>query len=284
MKYCPHCGLPVHNKRAGICEECGQPLSGSARRKEQSAKESGRHESRDPAGNPLPNFEFVQKQQKKMMRRFKAIAALITLTALLFTAYAVVNMATHQKNRKKMQEHAKEYSAPEFSVPEFTRPEFSVPEFSVPEFTKPEFSWPEPAAPAYDDPVIPSPGALDGDDTGETSAEETEQPYSVRLTGHEMTTNLFGENVLVLDLEFINNSDSAVSFFHALTARVTQDGTQCMQTASNVDPALTGVDAVEPGALGKVQLAYVAAPDTETQITVSAWYSRQVVMEENFTS
>ena len=57
-----------------------------------------------------------------------------------------------------------------------------------------------------------------------------------------------------------------------------------MQTALTVDPALTGVNAVEPGALGKVQLAFIAAPETETQITVSTWYGQQVVMEDSFIS
>lgn len=281
MKYCPHCGLPVHNKRAGICEECGKPLSGSARRKEQRTAESKPHEPRDLARDMLSNFESAHNRQKKMMRRFKVIAALITLAACLLIAYAVVNMTSHVKNRRTIREHATEYSVPEFSIPEFSRPEISVP----------EFSWPDSAFPAQDAPVIPSPGELDGESpvnpdgtSGDTSGEADALPYSVTLTGHEMTTNLFGENVLVLDLEFTNNSSTAASFFQTLTAKVTQNGSQCMQTAATVDPALTGVNTVEPGASCKVQLAFIAAPDTETQITVSTWRGQQTVMEESFTS
>jgi hypothetical protein len=281
MKYCPHCGLPVHNKRAGVCEECGKPLSGSARRKEQRTAEPTSVDPQAFARELFSDVQSARDHHKKMLRRFKALSAVVVLIALLFFGYSVFQMFSRAKNRKEFKERMSEHSVPEFSVPEFSRPEISIP----------EISWPEPAFPAHDDPVIPSPGELDGESpvntdetSGDTSGETNASPYSVRVTGHEMTTNLFGENVLVLDLEFTNNSDNAISFFHAVTAKVTQNGSQCMQTALTVDPALTGVNAVEPGALGKVQLAFIAAPETETQITVSTWYGQQVVMEDSFIS
>lgn len=99
-------------------------------------------------------------------------------------------------------------------------------------------------------------------------APEESKYYDVSITGAEVVD----DGVLLVEFDYTNKTNTAVSFIQAITTTAYQDGVQIMQSSDYIGP--TGSDGmtpdyllkVEPGATATVHMAF--ALNGEGNVTV----------------
>lgn len=94
--------------------------------------------------------------------------------------------------------------------------------------------------------------------------------YKVKIDSYVITKNNFGKDAVIINYEWLNNSDKEAAFFYVITTKVTQNGVECNLTGikdETIYKGTTPLEYVKPGKTLKVQLAYTLQ-DTKTPINV----------------
>lgn len=241
-RYCMYCGMPIPRK-AKICPECGANQDLSAQK--------------DPQPYVMPQLSREQinpqRQVRKMLskqqtdRRALVVVAVffIAFLTMLFTAFFVTKMtknarSRHRENQIDEQRREKERTHPQISLPDFSMPDFSLPEFHLPE--------PPPADFAF--------------------------------AGYAVETNLRGETVLYVDVDYTNLAETQECFLTGFHITVAQEGEACKQTAGNPARENHLLEYVQPDETALVSEAFVIDAEKETTVSVVAYLGGEIYLEE----
>lgn len=126
-------------------------------------------------------------------------------------------------------------------------------------------------------------GATGSSESSETSkaeaqAETAESEYAITIDGSRLSTDYSDRQALIVDYTFTNNSDSAISFMVAASAKAFQNGVE-LSTAlgTDADP-MSLMNDVKPGASIQVQQAYVLSDSSDVTVEVTKLISFKEVM------
>jgi uncharacterized Zn finger protein (UPF0148 family) len=237
-----YCGMPIPRK-VKICPECGANQDLSAQK--------------DPQPYVMPQLSREQinpqRQVRKMLskqqtdRRALVVVAVffIAFLTMLFTAFFVTKMTENARSR-----HREDQIDEQRREKERTHPQISLPDFSMPDFSFPEIRLPEPP------------------------------PADFAFAGYAVETNLRGETVLYVDVDYTNLADTQECFLTGFHITVEQEGESCRQTAG--DPARENhlLGYVQPDETALVSEAFVIDAEKETTVSVVAFLGGEIYLEE----
>lgn len=96
----------------------------------------------------------------------------------------------------------------------------------------------------------------------------------------ELIKDLFGDNILVVRLEYRNQSDAISCFMKNYHANAFQNGVSCMETVADTsDEAANVMNDVQPGASAVVKVAFIVNPEEPVQLTVGNYRGTEIVLD-----
>lgn len=121
------------------------------------------------------------------------------------------------------------------------------------------------------------------DITETTEAEITQQETSISITGHHLTTNSIGDNVLVVDYDFYNGEDEPISFSWTCTDQCFQNGVECSTfvLVDEVDTHKQTAD-VQPGVTLSLSVAYKLEDMSDVNIIVKELIGDKEYINQTF--
>lgn len=128
--------------------------------------------------------------------------------------------------------------------------------------------------------------------TGQTGL-VTEQPFfgesdqtnslpadEITYLDSELIKDLFGDNILVVRLEYRNQSDAISRFMKNYHANAYQNGVSCMETVADTsEEAANVMNDVQPGASAVVKVAFIVDPEEPVQLTVGNYRGTEIVLD-----
>lgn len=108
------------------------------------------------------------------------------------------------------------------------------------------------------------------------------KPTSVKITGHTLSKDYKGEDILVVNYEFYNGEETDQSFALNFTDTAYQNGVECNDTVIGCDEvdAQTQLDNIQPGITYTVKVGYQIKDKSDVTIKVKRWIGEEVVLEE----
>lgn len=117
----------------------------------------------------------------------------------------------------------------------------------------------------------------------QANPDDSKQKLDIRILSSKMGKDYSGKNVLLVEYEFTNNSDTAGAFSVLCSNKAFQNGVECssITVVEGVD-AQRSLNSVQPGATYTVTVPYLLS-DTTTpvEIKVTDWiFQTQVYLEQ----
>ena len=242
IHYCMYCGMPIPRK-ARICPECGAS-------QELPPPQS---ETQEPQPRLAEETKRTPQQRQRSRRRRKtnnmiAVCFVIGMTVIFGAVLFLVFDAAEGIRRARSRHQENQMDAQGSSKP--TIREFSMPEISMPEISIPEIHLPEPPA-----------------------AEFTVESYQTE-------TNLLGETVLYVNLNYKNTDETAKCFLTSFRISVEQEGTSCRLTAGDPTKENHIASEVQPDETVTVTEAFLISPEKETAVSVHAYFGAEPYLED----
>lgn len=114
------------------------------------------------------------------------------------------------------------------------------------------------------------------------SGEETPE-ITVTLDDYLLTQDLFGQNILLVGLNFYNGKSVNTRFMSECRAQVFQNGVSCQETIPNTDYSMNVSAEVQPGATAPIDTAFVVKPDQDVQIVVTSFNGKKTYLDVTIT-
>lgn len=125
--------------------------------------------------------------------------------------------------------------------------------------------------------------ATQGEDAENTEPETLKRITSVTMTGHHLTQNSIGDNVLVVDYDFYNGEDEPISFSWTCTDQCFQNGVECSTfvLVDEVDTHKQTAD-VQPGITLSFSVAYKLEDMSDVNIVVKELIGDKEYINQTF--
>ena len=113
---------------------------------------------------------------------------------------------------------------------------------------------------------------------------EAKPKTNVTMTGHHLTQNSLGDNILVIEYDFYNGEDEPKSFIWSATAKCYQNGIELDDWTIGVDE----VDAhkqsadVQPGVTNHLAIGYILEDMSDVNIVVEKYLGKEQYINETF--
>ncbi len=114
------------------------------------------------------------------------------------------------------------------------------------------------------------------------SGEETPE-ITVTLDDYLLTQDLFGQDILLVGLNFYNGKSVNTRFMSECRAQVFQNGVSCEETIPNTDYSMNVSAEVQPGATAPIDTAFVVKPDQDVQIVVTSFNGKKTYLDVTIT-
>ncbi|MEQ2441228.1 DUF5067 domain-containing protein [Solibaculum intestinale] len=113
-------------------------------------------------------------------------------------------------------------------------------------------------------------------------ASKSDQDVSVKILGSSVSTDYSGDNILIVEYEFTNNSDRERNFMTTCDDKAYQNGVECgsAYVVSGVD-AQAEMNDLKPGATMTLKSAYkLQDTTTPVEIEIKQYFGNDVFLEE----
>ena len=123
----------------------------------------------------------------------------------------------------------------------------------------------------------------EGETSPPTEPETLKRKTSVSITGHHLTQNSLGDNVLVVDYDFYNGEDEPKSFSWSVIDQCYQNGVECSTFVfvDEVDTHKQNAD-VQPGVTLSLSIAYKLDDLSDVNIVVKKLLSDDEYINQTF--
>lgn len=108
-------------------------------------------------------------------------------------------------------------------------------------------------------------------------------PCTVEFDEYLLTTDLFGENILLVGINFTNGKSVNTRYMSECRATLFQNGVSCQETIANTDYAMNTSAEVQPGATAPIDLAFAVKPGEEVQLVVTSFDGKTTYLDTTFT-
>ena len=107
---------------------------------------------------------------------------------------------------------------------------------------------------------------------------------TLKITGHHLSTDYQGEQVLVIDYEFYNGEDDAESFIWFFSDKVFQNGVECDDLVIGCDDvdSQASMNEVMPGTTYQVSEAYHLTDTSDVTVKVTDLWGDTTYIDETF--
>ena len=128
--------------------------------------------------------------------------------------------------------------------------------------------------------VPPTEGTIYNDGTSDS---EGEQANEVKYLDSELKKDVFGQDVLIVHLEYSNKGDSNSSFMKKYRAQLFQDGVSRLETLTDAGEDTGIISEVQPGASAKITVSFEVDPEKPMQIVVSDYSQKNTYLDMTLT-